>query len=96
MMLSLNPILIGPVNVYADIFCYDPEAAAPGQKFSVLANTNIQRLHHSSSILLPDARTLLMGTDQATFNSATSYEHRVEAFTPPWLLSGTARPIIEW
>jgi hypothetical protein len=77
----------------ADIFCYDPEAA-PGKKFSVLAKSNIRRMYHSTSVLLPDARTLIMGTDQATYDPATSYEHRVEAFTPPWLLNGTPRPVI--
>jgi len=76
-----------------DVFCYDPEAA-PGRKFSVLAKSNIRRMYHSSTVLLPDARTLIMGTDQATYDPATSYEHRVEAFTPPWLLNGTPRPVI--
>eukprot|EP01036_Dinobryon_divergens_P034856 gene34856-45107_t len=51
-------------------------------------------MYHSTTLLLPDARTLIMGTDQATYTPATSYEHRVEAFTPPWLLDGTPRPVI--
>jgi hypothetical protein len=76
-----------------DIFLYDPEAA-PGSKFSVMAFTDIQRLYHSTTLLLPDARTLILGTDQATLTYATTYEHRVEAFTPPWLLNGTPRPVI--
>lgn len=76
-----------------DIFLYDPQAAA-GRKFTVLANSNIRRLYHSNSMFVPDGRTLLMGNDQATNNQATAFEHRVEAFTPPWLLNGTPRPII--
>eukprot|EP01035_Chromulina_nebulosa_P058257 gene58257-79779_t len=88
--------LVGLPNLIAsanDVFCYDPEAA-PGSKFTVLAKTNIRRMYHSTTLLLPDARTLIMGTDQATYTPATSYEHRVEAFTPPWLLDGTPRPVI--
>ena len=26
---------------------------------------------------------------------ANAYEHRVEAFTPPWLLNGSGRPVIQ-
>jgi len=76
-----------------DIFCYDPFMPA-GKKFQVFATTPIQRLYHSSAIFIPDGRTLLVGTDQATFTAATSYEHRAEAFTPPWLLNGVPRPEI--
>ena len=76
-----------------DIFVYDPEAA-PGTKFSVLANSDIRRYYHSTTMLVPDGRTLLMGTDEATYTPTTAYEHRVEAFTPPWLLNGTPRPVI--
>ena len=79
----------------SDIFCYDPEAP-PGKKFTVFANTDIQRFYHSSTLLLPDARTIILGTDEATFTPTTAYEHRVEAFTPPWLLNGTPRPVITW
>ena len=79
--------------IHPDIFLYDPEAV-PGSKFTVLANSNIRRLYHSTSLFVPDGRTLLMGTDQATNDPATAFEHRVEAYTPPWLLNGTPRPII--
>ena len=78
-----------------DIFCYDPEAP-PGKKFTVFANTDIQRFYHSTTLLLPDARTIILGTDEGTFTPTTAYEHRVEAFTPPWLLNGTPRPVITW
>jgi hypothetical protein len=76
-----------------DIFCYDPFMPA-GKKFQVFESTPIQRLYHSSAIFIPDGRTLLVGTDQATFSLTTSYEHRAEAFTPPWLLNGVPRPEI--
>jgi hypothetical protein len=76
-----------------DIFCYDPEAA-PGEKFSVFASTPIQRFDQSTALLIPDGRTLLMGNIQASFTATLAYEHRAEAFTPPWLLDGTPRPVI--
>lgn len=73
-------------------FAYDPEKA-DGQRFSLLNASPIQRLYHSSALVLPDGRTLIAGTDQATFSPKEAYEHRVEAFTPPWLV-GTSRPVI--
>ena len=77
-----------------ECFVYDPDAP-DGQRFQVLNASPIQRLYHSSALLLPDGRTMVAGTDQATFNPRTAYEHRVEAFTPPWLLNGTPRPTIK-
>lgn len=36
-----------------------------------------------------------MGTDQATYvDGPTAYGHEAEAFTPPWLLNGSIRPVI--
>lgn len=91
------------------VFQYDPQAE-DGNRFKVLNWSPIQRLYHSSALLLPDGRTLIAGTgnifflthcavvsqslDQATYDEKTSYEHRVEAFTPPWLLDGSSRPVI--
>ena len=61
----------------------------------MLARTPNRRTYHSTAVLLPDGRTSIQGTDQATYNEgAPSYEHRAEAFTPPWLLDGTPRPVI--
>jgi len=87
---------IGLPNMFAaanDIFQYDPEAPV-GSKFKVLAASSIRRFYHSVTVLAADGRTLIAGTDEATYTPATSYEHRVEAFTPPWLLNGTPRPVI--
>ncbi|EPZ32737.1 DUF1929-domain-containing protein [Rozella allomycis CSF55] len=81
----------GPTN---DVFCYDPYAPA-GKKFTVFATTPINRLYHSTAILLPDGRTTLSGGDEATFITAQTYEYRVEAFTPPWLLNDIPRPEIK-
>ena len=81
----------------SEVFLYDPYAA-PGSKFTVLQSTPILRLYHSTALLVPDGRTLVMGHDAATYNILTSYDHRAEAFTPPWLqpaaLARTPRPVI--
>jgi hypothetical protein len=41
---------------------YDP-ARPSGQRFSILANTNIARLYHSEATLLADGRVLISGSD---------------------------------
>ena len=74
-----------------DVIMYDPYAPV-GQKFKVFAASPIQRLYHSTAVLLPDGRTLVAGTDEATFTPTTCYEHRIEAFTPPWLLNLDINP----
>ena len=78
-----------------DVFQYDPYVA-DGQRWKVLARTPIRRLYHSSTVLLPDGRISIQGTDQAVYvrTGGEPYEHRVETFTPPWLLDGSARPAI--
>ena len=91
-MSSSNGLNIKNIQT-TDIFCYNPEAA-PGERFTVLANSDIRRFYHSTTLLIPDGRTLILGTDQATDDQATAFEHRFEAFTPPWLLNGTPRPEI--
>eukprot|EP00602_Paraphysomonas_sp_CaronLab_P001575 CAMPEP_0185030626 /NCGR_PEP_ID=MMETSP1103-20130426/17602_1 /TAXON_ID=36769 /ORGANISM="Paraphysomonas bandaiensis, Strain Caron Lab Isolate" /LENGTH=964 /DNA_ID=CAMNT_0027565827 /DNA_START=408 /DNA_END=3302 /DNA_ORIENTATION=+ len=86
------PLLHGAAN---DVFAYNPDAP-DGQRFSVLASTPFQRFYHSNTMLIPDGRVLVLGTDQATFfKDETAYSHVVEAFTPPWLLDGTERPEIQ-
>ena len=81
-------------DICVDVFDYNPEAP-PGNKFRVLAFASRQRLYHSVSILVPDGRVMIMGTDQATYTEGpTAYGHEAEAFTPPWLLNGSIRPTI--
>ena len=60
----------------------------------MLAASSIRRFYHSVTVLAADGRTLIAGNDETTNTPATAYEHRVEAFTPPWLLNGTPRPVI--
>ena len=55
---------IGKPNMNAsatDVFCYDPDAK-DGHRFQVFAFSPIQRLYHSTAILLPDGRSLIAGT----------------------------------
>lgn len=63
---------------------------------SVMANTTVARLYHSEAITLLDGRVLITGSDP-TGNPNPGpelfpNEFRVEVFTPPYLLSGIARP----
>ena len=61
-----------------------------------MANTTVARLYHSEAITLLDGRVLVSGSDPTgDYNDpANSFpeEHRVEVFTPPYLLSGLPRP----
>lgn len=61
-----------------------------------MANTTVARMYHSEAIVLLDGRVLISGSDP-TGNPQPGpdmypNEHRVEVFTPPYLLSGLARP----
>ena len=78
-----------------EVFCYDVEKPQ-GQRYSVLAHTNTRRHYHGSAMYVPDGRTIIMGTDQATYDPTTAYQHKAEALTPPWQLNGTPRPRISW
>jgi hypothetical protein len=66
------------------------------QRMSVMANTTVARLYHSEAILLLDGRVLISGSDPTGGYGSTPdswpEEYRVEVFTPPYLLSGLARP----
>ena len=49
---------------------YDPEKPL-GQRISILNNTIVARMYHSESILLPDGRVLISGSDPQTKDQAT-------------------------
>ena len=75
---------------------YDP-AKPVNSRMTVMANTTVARLYHSEAIILLDGRVLISGSDptglyQDTNPSDFPEEYRVEVFTPPYLLSGLARP----
>jgi hypothetical protein len=63
---------------------------------SIMANTTVARLYHSEAIVLLDGRVMISGSDPTgDYNQPAGEwpeEYRVEVFTPPYLLSGLARP----
>jgi hypothetical protein len=85
--------LAGSPNLNAIL--YDPSKAL-NSRMSVMANTTVARLYHSEAIVLLDGRVMVSGSDPTgdytqppgTFPE----EYRVEVFSPPYLLSGAARP----
>ena len=78
------PVLYGTAS---EVFCYDPAKPA-GQRWEVFAKSPNRRFYHSSAVFVPDGTTIIMGTDEATYDPSTSYDHEAERFTPPWLLDG--------
>jgi len=68
---------------------YDPSKPT-NRRMSIMANTTIDRLYHSESILMSDGRVLVSGSDPQTpgFNE----ERRLEVFVPPYRLSGKTPP----
>ena len=74
---------------------YDPTKPV-NTRMSVMANTTVARLYHSEAIVLLDGRVMISGSDPTGDydEPAGSFpeEYRVEVFTPPYLLSGLARP----
>jgi hypothetical protein len=68
---------------------YDPSQPV-NQRMSVEANTAIDRLYDSEAILLQGDRVVASGSDSE--DDRFVQEYRVEAFVPPHLMSGAARP----
>ena len=68
---------------------YDPTKPI-GSRFSIMANTIVARLYHSEAILLQDGRVMVSGSDPE--DGVHPQEFRVESFSPPYLLSGLAKP----
>ncbi|KAM7260179.1 hypothetical protein ACFE04_015920 [Oxalis oulophora] len=62
--------------------------AKKGQRFEVLQASNIPRMYHSSSSMLPDARVMIAGSNTNNgylYNVEFPTELRVEKFSPPYL-----------
>ena len=70
---------------------YDPTATL-GNRFTVMANTTVDRLYHSEAILLDDGRVLVSGSDPENNPPIYPQEYRVEVFVPPYLQKGIAQP----
>ena len=68
---------------------YDPSKPI-NSRFTVMANTTIDRLYHSEAVLLQDGRVLVSGSDPE--DEIFKQEYRVEVFLPPYLTSGAVRP----
>jgi hypothetical protein len=71
---------------------YDPRKPVHS-RFSVMANTTIDRLYHSEAILLDDGRVLVSGSDPE--DNIHPQEYRVEVFIPPYLMGDVVQPVIE-
>jgi hypothetical protein len=74
---------------------YDPTKPL-NKRFSVMANTTIDRLYHSEAILLDDGRVLVSGSDPE--DDTHEQEYRVEVFIPPYLMSvsDSSRPVVNF
>ncbi|DBB05629.1 TPA: hypothetical protein ACH3X1_012246 [Trebouxia sp. C0004] len=58
-----------------------------GQRWSKVADSQIQRLYHSVAFLTPNATVLVSGSE-------TTGEHRVHIWTPGYLQNGSPCPVI--
>ncbi|KAF2021810.1 copper radical oxidase [Aaosphaeria arxii CBS 175.79] len=70
---------------------YDPTKPV-NNRFSVMANTIVDRLYHSEAILLDDGRVLVSGSNPQDERFAEEY--RVEVFVPPYLMGNPTRPAV--
>ena len=70
---------------------YDPRKPV-NTRFTVLANTTIDRLYHSEAVLLDDGRVLITGSDPE--DDRHEQEYRVEVFIPPYLMGNPTQPTI--
>lgn len=68
---------------------YDPSAPLH-HRFSIMANTTVARMYHSEATLMDDGRVAVSGSDPQ--DARFPQEYRVEVFSPPYALSGAARP----
>ncbi|KAL3424090.1 WSC domain-containing protein [Phlyctema vagabunda] len=75
---------------------YDPTKPLHS-RISVMANTTVARLYHSEATVLLDGRVMVSGSDPQNDPNDEFFwpeEYRVEAFSPPYLLSGNPRPVL--
>ncbi len=63
--------------------------------WTTLCDMAVPRLYHSTALLLPDGRVLIMGKDAINNPDPFHYpEHRAEVFSPPYLHDGP-RPVVD-
>lgn len=58
-------------------------------RWTKAASATVPRVYHSSAVLLPDGRVATFGG-----NPPGSFEMRIEVYTPAYLQTGAARPVI--
>ncbi|KAH8661991.1 copper radical oxidase [Xylariales sp. PMI_506] len=68
---------------------YDPTKPV-GARMTQLTSSTIARLYHSEAVLMNDGRILVTGSDPE--DGVNPQEHRMEYFSPDYILSGAARP----
>jgi Domain of unknown function (DUF1929)/Glyoxal oxidase N-terminus len=80
--MGIDPVL--------EIELFDPVA----ERWSTMCSMQVPRLYHSTAVLLPDGRVLMLGKDGIFNPPPYNYpEHRVEIFSPPYLFRGP-RPVL--
>ncbi|KAK9829506.1 hypothetical protein WJX72_006255 [[Myrmecia] bisecta] len=67
---------------------YDPKAAIGSRWSAALANSTVARLYQATALLMLDGSVMVAG-------GWGSLEYTVQYFSPPYLLTGTPRPVIE-
>ncbi|WCJ42518.1 glyoxal oxidase-related protein [Euphorbia peplus] len=77
---------------------YNPRAKR-GSRFTELAPTNIARMYHSVSVVLPDGKILVGGSNTNNgyiYDAMYPTELRIEKYSPPYLNAAVAnrRPVI--
>ncbi|KAF2192285.1 copper radical oxidase [Zopfia rhizophila CBS 207.26] len=70
---------------------YDPSKPL-NNRFTVMANTTVDRLYHSEAVLMDDGRVLVSGSDPE--DDRFLQEYRVEVFVPPYLMGNSTRPTV--
>lgn len=68
---------------------YDPTKPLHS-RMSIMGSTDIARMYHSETILLPDGSVLVSGSDPQ--DNVNPQEYRMERFSPPYMQSGLPKP----
>ena len=63
------------------------------ETWTTLASLNVGRLYHSSAMLLPDARVVVLSGGRFDDNHVPTDQYNAEFFSPPYLFKGP-RPLI--
>ena len=68
---------------------WDPYAPPGVNPFTELLDAQIWRLYHSAMLLLPSGEFWVSGSEP-------NIEYRGQIYTPPYLLTGNPRPLINY